>query len=688
MNAKDSIPMKRMCMMAILAVTIWALPAAAVDLVVSPASLAFVATPSVNPAPQVVSVSSSAPSVGVSPSLSSTVPWIALSGANAGSVATVTNVYVAVNAQGFAPGFYNGQVTITQSGFNKSPQVIAVNLQVFPAGISYVVSPPVLEVSAAPGANASSQFFSITTLGSATVKPTLTMTTSSGGNWLALSSPVTSTLSTQSTVRVDFNTTGLATGFYSAVITATGAGVQNSPVTIPVNLAVGTATTGPALAVSPASLSFTASTGANPLPTTIAINNSGQGTIFPVLTTSTTDGNAWLNASLNGQIGAGGSTTATVSISTGSLANGSYSGTILLTDAGAINAPVKINVALSIQVANPLLSLGSGGLTFNSASGSVQKLGATVPLSNAGTGTLNFNASASTKAGGNWLAVTPATGSANNTLTVTVDPTNLPVGVYTGAITVSIIGTQASQNIQVLFAVGTPVASINQSGIVNGANFVSTIVAPGEIVSIFGLNLGPATGQQTQATAGFLATTQAGISVTFDGTPAPLYYVGANQINLQVPWEVAGKTSTTVLVANNGQNSLPYTLSLRPLDPAMFVAGNGRVTVVDQAGNQITPSNPASAGQQLSIYATGLGSVNGTIKTGQLTPAGTLFSTTAPASVTAGANASVSFCGLAPGFVGLYQINFTLPASLTAGDQPLVLGIGNLTSPTLPLAVR
>jgi len=80
--------------------------------------------------------------------------------------------------------------------------------------------------------------------------------------------------------------------------------------------------------------------------------------------------------------------------------------------------------------------------------------------------------------------------------------------------------------------------------------------------------------------------------------------------------------------------------------------------------------------------------VSSIILTGQLTPLGTtLYNTTGPVSITVtDASASVGLAGLAPGFVGLYQINFTVPTDLAAGDQPLVLGIGNITS--LPLVLQ
>ena len=671
------------------AVLILVAPASAANLVLTPTNLSFVAVQGTNPSPQTVNAYPSVAGTAIAPTFSSSVGWISLSGASAGSLTSASNVFVAINTVGMTPGFYNGQVTISQAGYTKSPQVVGVALQILAPGISYVATPAVLEVNALAGVNASSQFFTITTFGSATVKPTLTATTSSGGNWIALSAPVASTLNTQSTVQVSFNTAGLASGFYTGVISSAGIGVQNSPVTIPVNLTVGTSATGPVLAVTPASLSFTTVTGANPAPTTLAINNTSLGTIFPVLTTSTTDGNPWLNVALNSPAGAGGSITATVSINDASLANGSYSGSITISDGSATNAPIVIAVALSVQVPNPVLALSTTGLTFNSTAGSTTKQSATLAANNAGTGTLNFSAVPSTVSGGTWLSVSPTTGAANAPLTVTVDPTNLAAGVYSGAISVSQIASQTSQTVQVLFGVGVALPAVNLNGISNGASFVSTILAPGEIVSVFGTNLGPAVGQQTQAVSGFLATSQAGISVTVGGTFAPLYYVSSSQINMQVPWEVSGKSSTPVVVTNSGQVSLTYTQVLRPLDPAIFVAGNGRMAVLTLAGVQITASNPASAGQVLSLYATGLGPVNPAIATGQLTPIGPLYNTTGAASVTVGsANASVGFAGLAPGFVGLYQINFTVPAGLAAGDQPLVLGVGNITSLPLPLAVH
>jgi uncharacterized protein (TIGR03437 family) len=213
--------------------------------------------------------------------------------------------------------------------------------------------------------------------------------------------------------------------------------------------------------------------------------------------------------------------------------------------------------------------------------------------------------------------------------------------------------------------------SVNAGGIVNGASFGTQVVAPGEIVSLFGADLGPGS-----------------VSVTIDGIAAPMFYVSANQINMQVPWEVGTKTMAAVLVTVNGKTGPPRQLLLQPFDPAIFVA-NGRPAVLNQVGQLITPGSPASSGQPLSIYATGLGAVTPAITTGEPAPLGTLFNTLAPATVrVGGAAAKVSFSGLAPGFAGLYQVNFTMPAGLTTGDQSLILAIGGQQTVSLPLAVK
>jgi uncharacterized protein (TIGR03437 family) len=286
------------------------------------------------------------------------------------------------------------------------------------------------------------------------------------------------------------------------------------------------------------------------------------------------------------------------------------------------------------------------------------------------------------------VAGTGAAGFSGDGGPATLASLNMPQGIALDAAGNLFIADYNNNCIRQMLAVTSPsIPAVSANGIVNGASFGSQIVAPGEIVSVFGTNLGPAPGELTSVTGGFLEASHAGVAVTFNGTPAALFYVGNTQINLQVPWEVGTAASTSVLVTAAGQTGSPYTLSLRPIDPAIFISG-GRMAILDQTGSQITASHPGSAGAVLSMYATGLGAVNPAVKSGQIAPNG-LTPTAATTTVTVGAvNAPVGYAGLAPGFVGLYQVNFTVPSGLASGDQSLVMTTGGVSTAPLPLAVH
>src|ERR1035438_6641186 len=124
----------------ILAVLVFLGPASAANLVLTPTNLSFVAVQGTNPAAQTVNAYPSIAGTTITPTFSSSVNWIVLSGAAAGSLTSSSNVFVSVNTLGLVPGFYNGQVTIAQAGYTKSPQVVGVTLQVLAPGISYVAS--------------------------------------------------------------------------------------------------------------------------------------------------------------------------------------------------------------------------------------------------------------------------------------------------------------------------------------------------------------------------------------------------------------------------------------------------------------------------------------------------------------------------------------------------------------------
>lgn len=213
----------------------------------------------------------------------------------------------------------------------------------------------------------------------------------------------------------------------------------------------------------------------------------------------------------------------------------------------------------------------------------------------------------------------------------------------------------------------------------NAASFVATSVAPGEIVALRGYGIGPATAVSATAPVFQLG----GVQVSFGGFPASLLYAQANQINAQVPWELAGQTSTTVQISYSGLASNTTPVVLAPSQPGIFYANNSD-------GTRNSASNPASAGDFIAIYGTGGGPMSPAGSTGQLWGAA-LSSLTLPASVTVGGeNAVVLYAGSAPTLEsGVLQINAQLPSDLPPSTTvSLSITIGNVSSSMIPIAIR
>ena len=121
-------------------------------------------------------------------------------------------------------------------------------------------------------------------------------------------------------------------------------------------------------------------------------------------------------------------------------------------------------------------------------------------------------------------------------------------------------------------------------------------------MSIYGGNLGPPDPMESSFDPEtLLPTSMDGISVTIGGVPAPLYFVRADQINAQAPYEIAGKPNVELIITNNGKSSPPYKL-------AVGSAGVGFLpTILNSDGSINSPSNPAHAGEVVIAYATGQG---------------------------------------------------------------------------------
>ena len=182
--------------------------------------------------------------------------------------------------------------------------------------------------------------------------------------------------------------------------------------------------------------------------------------------------------------------------------------------------------------------------------------------------------------------------------------------------------------------------------------------------------------------------------MAFGATQAPLFYAGGEQVNLQIPWELAGQSQASLAATLAGQTGAAQTVNLASYAPGIFTLngqGTGAGAVLDSFYNLITPANPAGAGVTvILIYCTGLGPVTNQPPTGAAAPSNPSAATTATPVVTiGGAPAHVLWSGLAPGSVGEYQVNVQVPADSATGDNvPLALSIGGAISNTVEIAVQ
>ena len=231
--------------------------------------------------------------------------------------------------------------------------------------------------------------------------------------------------------------------------------------------------------------------------------------------------------------------------------------------------------------------------------------------------------------------------------------------------------------------------------VVNAASFQSNVLVPGSIVSLFGTDF--ATG--TASAVGLpLPDTLAGTRVQVNGSLAPLFYVSPTQINFQVPWRVAGGTLGAISLDFSDQSIA--TVPIVSASPGIFTVehngeGQGAVLIAG-TGSYAAPVGeasrgfPVARGGYIEIYATGLGAVDNEPRDGSLASSDPLSRTIATPSVTiGGVPAEVTFSGLAPGQVGLYQVNARVPHDAPVGDfVPLVLSMEGAVSNTVTIAVR
>ncbi len=210
------------------------------------------------------------------------------------------------------------------------------------------------------------------------------------------------------------------------------------------------------------------------------------------------------------------------------------------------------------------------------------------------------------------------------------------------------------------------------TGVVNSASFApfTAGVSPGEFITLFGTGLGPSTLQVASAIP--FPTTLGGVQVLINNRAAPIYYVSSTQISVIVPYEITSAVAQ-IQVVYNETTSNTVTAFVNKTTPGVFTippGGTSYAAAEHADGSLVTPSHPAQVGETISVYLTGLGAVSPSVADGAAGSSSTLSNAinTISADVN-GVTALVSYSGLAPGLVGLYQVNAQIPSGVATGDN-------------------
>jgi uncharacterized protein (TIGR03437 family) len=287
-----------------------------------------------------------------------------------------------------------------------------------------------------------------------------------------------------------------------------------------------------------------------------------------------------------------------------------------------------------------------------------------------------------------WMAVSGASSGANSaSVALAVVPNNsgAPLSATVLVAGVAVTVTQPA-------AATAPLPPIKS--VTNAASYATGPVSPGELVTIFGTGIGPATAAYatTDPATGKLATNIGGVQVLFNGTPAPMIYAGGTQVSAVVPYEMASIPNPSVWINFAGQTSKAYQLSLAAAAPGLFAqnaSGGGPGAILNQDNSLNGPGHPAAKGSIVQVFMTGEGQtsprgVTGAITTTTLPPPQVTPAPVQPVQVwIGGQQALYTYAGEAPGLVaGVMQLNVQIPANAAPGPLSIQVSIGGNLSQT------
>ena len=637
-------------------------------------------------------------------------PWIVGVDASAQTVlvGNPAQVTVTVDTHGLEAGTYRDAIRVTTSLAAPFDQFdIPVTLVIADQGASMSLSLNGVRFATIQGNQSSrTQRIFVRNLGDTGTTVNWTAQAVRGADLVTLTNTHdTSTPGNQSSFTVHLsNTAASSAGDKFALIQVSDPQSQNAPQFVVVVADVAPSGTPPVPEPDPAGLVFaTSSGGAAPAAQQVTVNTTSADPVSFFASTLTDDGANWLSVKP-----ASGTTSQTspaqisVSVTPGTLSPGIYTGTVnigigaivrgvlvtmILQAPGTVAAMDTAQTSVRATTCTPSSTvLAQTGLfdNFSVPAGWPATLAVQV-VDNCGNALTSASVVASFSNGdvaisltgdgqtaayaATWQPATPSSG-----LTVTIDAAS-------GSLTPAEM--QLAGNVNPNARAGPLLVT---GGLLNNLNpQVGAPLAPGTVTQVYGDNLADSPDQPAAVP---LPPAFKGVEALIGGLPAPLFYVSKTQLVVQIPSELAPKQTYSALLAVNNQITLPQDVDLAPVTPATVAFADGRLVAQHTDYSLVDTNRPAKPDEPLTIYLVGMGATTPGVQSGTAAPSDPPADVQSRPQVTVdGQSADVSFAGLTPGGVGLYQINFTVPHGARSGSLEVVITQDNVKANTTRLIV-
>jgi uncharacterized protein (TIGR03437 family) len=628
-------------------------------------------------------------------------PWISGISASSDSVPAPGAAFLAVtvNPVGLQPGSYTESIRLrTASG----DTLVPVSIFISGGGAALNLSAAGLTIPAVQG-SLNARIFPVTVYNVGDPGTTVTWTAQvlRGQSLLSLTTPQGSSTSIRSsTFGVQLTAAATATaGPKFALVEITAPQAQQSTQYLTVVVNVGDPGFDQAPDPAPAGLVFVAPAAGSPAAQSVLVHTSSMNALTMTVSTSTDDGADWLRAAPS-----------TANTSNANPASISVSVAAAQLPAGIYHGRVNVAFGVTVRSVNvALVRLDNAGVAESQGARDAACVPSALALIQTGL-TNNYSVRAGWPAVvsaqvlndcGNPVRAASVVASFSNgdpPLTLAGDPYSTSFSATWQPrsagedITVRVDATFGSlrpDSVQVsgnLSANSLPAPSLLLAGLLNNLNPVpGGALAPGTVTQVYGDNL--ATAPQSAASLP-LQTIVQGVEAVIGGLSAPIYFIGKTQLTIQIPSELTPNRTHYAILAVNNQFSLPQPLDLVPYAPGTLAFPDGGLVAQHQDFTLVDSTNPAKPGEPLVIYLVGMGATNPPVPSGFGSPFNPPAEVISRIQLTVdGQTADVRFAGLTPGGVGLYQINFFVPANARAGNLDVVITQEGVKANTTKLLV-